>query len=270
MQRSRGGFSLLEVGVVIVIVGVVAGAILTTQELSRRSEMRSIVADATAYAMAKQEFQAKYRALPGDIPNATSYWGGLPTGACIPGGSTSEALTSGRATCDGNGNGVIDESAACEHYRAWQHLASGEFVAGTYGGHSGKPNCTPNSQIGVNVPASKMAESGFSMINRGVKAEDAVYFDGDYNDAMIFGKAALYTFTEGPALKAKEAREIDEKFDDVSPATGSIRSVRSGVEPTPRCVGDDAAGNTAIYNERHKTPACSLIFMNTFKRKSAY
>ena len=71
----RLAFSLVELSIVLVILGLLTGGILTGQSLIRAAEMRSIVTELQRYQTAARSFQDKYFALPGDMRNATDFWG---------------------------------------------------------------------------------------------------------------------------------------------------------------------------------------------------
>jgi len=282
MNTRRQGFSLLETGVVIGVVGLVAGAILTSQELSRRSELRAVITDATTYSIAAQNFQKKYAAMPGDIPNATSFWGRADLG--VSGNMTSlvtqncsepaTTQSNGDKTCNGNGDGIVGGAGDLlgEQYRAWQHLSAGDYLTATFTGTKERadgPGATAvsNTAPGENVPAGKLTNSGYSLRSEGefTGNANATYFDGNYNNAMFFGAPKVGDDTVNPSLKTQEAREIDEKTDDMSPATGAIRSIKNGAGSTPSCVATDGK-----YNEMNRDLSCALIFMNTYQKKNGY
>src|ERR1700754_5054766 len=103
--RHRHGFTLVELSIVLVILGLLVGGVLAGQSLIRAAELRSISTDTTQYRTALFSFREKYNALPGDMINATSFWGDRATGAesCADG-----AIANGTpGTCNGNGNGMI-------------------------------------------------------------------------------------------------------------------------------------------------------------------
>ena len=74
-QRSRAGFTLIELSIVLVIIGLVVGGIFVGKELVRASQLNSVLRDLDKYNSAVLTFKDKYGHLPGDIPNATQFWG---------------------------------------------------------------------------------------------------------------------------------------------------------------------------------------------------
>jgi prepilin-type N-terminal cleavage/methylation domain-containing protein len=72
-NKYQRGFSLVELSIVLVILGLLTGGILAGQSLIRAAELRSITTQFNQYVSATQSFRDKYMALPGDMPNATRF-----------------------------------------------------------------------------------------------------------------------------------------------------------------------------------------------------
>ena len=105
-NRPQQGFSLIELSIVLVIIGLLTGGILTGQSLIRASEVRSVATEVAKYRTAVMSFRDQYKALPGDMKNATTFWGSMTNcGAASPSGT-------GTQTCNGNNDRDIDAPAA--------------------------------------------------------------------------------------------------------------------------------------------------------------
>lgn len=74
LSRVRG-FSLIELSIMLVILGLLVGAVTAGQSLIRASELRSVTTDIERYRAGIATFRDKYFGLPGDLLNATSFWG---------------------------------------------------------------------------------------------------------------------------------------------------------------------------------------------------
>jgi len=119
MARKHAGFTLIEVAVVIVIVGLLMGWVMKGQELITSARVRHLVTQQDGIRAAYLGFLDRYRALPGDYSQAATNIAGI-TGC---GGN-------------GDGNGRIEDAAAIpprtEYILAWEHLSKSGFINGSY------------------------------------------------------------------------------------------------------------------------------------------
>lgn len=221
MHNNHAGFSLVELSIVLVILGLLTGGILGGQSLIKAAELRSVSTDYQRYVTAVNTFKDKYFAIPGDMSNAQSFWG--VAGTC-PGNNASPSTTP--ATCNGDGNGRIASNApnSNENFRFWQHLANAALIEGTYTGVSNSATATDGAAaFNVNIPRSKVSNAGWHIGWMGdVAISDTTRFEGNYGNIFYFGTLAPGGATVNPALKPEDAWNIDTKADDGKPATGSL------------------------------------------------
>jgi prepilin-type N-terminal cleavage/methylation domain-containing protein len=182
---KQSGFTLIELSIVLVIIGLIVGTITVGSSMIRQSHIMSAAADAQTYISAVNTFQQKYTALPGDFASATSYWGTNPN--CATGGAGT-----GTQTCNGNGDGHItywvNPLNVMEGIYAWQHLANAGMINGTYPGAS--TNMPYGKfQPGYNIPQSKLTNAGFSLFYVGVIPTDGA---GTVNGFFVNWYAANY------------------------------------------------------------------------------
>ncbi len=252
------GFSLVELSIVLVILGLLTGGILAGQSLIRAAELRSVSTEFNRYVAATQTFRDKYFALPGDMNNATKFWGDQATGT---GACASAATPDGTpGTCDGNGNGNIQEGTN-EGFRYWQQLALAGLVEGTFSGITGVASAN-DAVIGTNVPPSKLSSAGWTVSNWwGPIAGDAAYwYAGDYGNFFVFGTKWPTGFTNGPAIKPEEAWNIDTKMDDGLPGRGKVMPVNHGTCTLSTSQTDYTSG----YDLALSGNQCGLVFMQLF------
>jgi prepilin-type N-terminal cleavage/methylation domain-containing protein len=74
MKNSKNAFTLVELAIVIVIIGLLVGGVLAGQELIKQSEIRRFITDMKAIESAVLQYYDKYRAYPGDDGGATARW----------------------------------------------------------------------------------------------------------------------------------------------------------------------------------------------------
>jgi prepilin-type N-terminal cleavage/methylation domain-containing protein len=120
VKSKQGGFTLVEIAIVLVIIGLLLGGILKGQEMITQAKIKNIVADFSGISAAYYGYNDRYRALPGDDLGAAGRWTGAVSG-------------------DGNGQvggtynvtGAAPAGPTGESRRFWDHLRRAGFVAGT-------------------------------------------------------------------------------------------------------------------------------------------
>ena len=177
LPRRQSGFTLIEIAIVLVIIGLLLGGILKGQELITQGRIRNVSNDFQSVTAAINLYQDRYRALPGDDAGALSRWA---------------------STKAGNGNGVFDGAynAACaadsdtETCKFWHHLRLAGLVGGATTDWTQAVNATQgrtgvqNGGLGLvgpvicsnNLPA-KIAQ-----------AIDAQFDDGDARAGTVRGE----------------------------------------------------------------------------------
>jgi prepilin-type N-terminal cleavage/methylation domain-containing protein len=252
----RSGFSLVELSIVLVILGLLIGGILSGQSLIRAAELRSVSTEYQRYVTAVSTFKDKYFATPGDMTNAVSFW---TAAANCPGNASQGSTTS--ATCNGNGNGRLwDAAASNEMFRFWQHLANAGLIEGTYSGVSGRDDYT---WVGTatNSPRSKINQ-GLWLVASYNNASGAFTGSLFYNDlGRFFTLGAPASFWNSAAiLKPEEAWNIDAKIDDGMPGRGKVTAnVANGCNNAA-----SGASFDATYTLSATTTSCMLAFIQAF------
>src|SRR6266404_2081008 len=186
------GFTLVEIAIVLVIIGLLLGGILKGQEMITQAKIKNVINDFNGVTVAVTSYQDRYRAIPRDDQNAITRW-------------TTQAPASG------NGNGIIaglynanDTSGTggapantAESNLFWQHLRIAGFVPGlTTGTGSGTP--PPNAAGGmIGVESGVVGASGL----------------GFTSTVLCFSN-----------LPEKIASAVDGQMDDSKPASGQVRA----------------------------------------------
>jgi prepilin-type N-terminal cleavage/methylation domain-containing protein len=121
MRRKQSGFTLIEIAIVLVIIGLLLGGVLKGQELIQNARVRNMIAQQDGIKAAFFSFQDRYRGVPGDYPSNLAIQN-------IPGMS---AATCAPVNCGGDGNGQIG-AATAEPIIAWMQLSFAGFITGNY------------------------------------------------------------------------------------------------------------------------------------------
>lgn len=261
MRRASAAFTLLELSLGILLIGLLIGSVLVGIDLIHAAKLQRVLAQMDAYNKAVEVFRDKYHEFPGDMPDATTFWGA--ESACPATPYTAAAHVT---TCNGDGNGHIGEvysdggATSYELYRLWQHLANAGFAEGAYNGMSG-PLSTNHSIPYTNVPPGPLENTAFNLFYLFRPAGDTSYWANIYNHVFFFGAATADGLPWGGALTPREALILDGKVDDGRPAYGTVMAFKSAT--SPGCTTSDT--NTASgYNATQPGKVCSLIFITGY------
>jgi len=225
------GFTLIEMSIVLVIVGLIIGGILAGEDILENSKRISIVSQLQKYKSAYESFKEKYYSPPGDMSDAESAWGASKTN-------------------NGDGDGLITSSGS-EDYLAWQHLALAGFINGYY---SGALTAITNVNIGVDIPEAPYTKTGYRMI----RDEAKILFK---TNSVQFGRYRSGSDMDNGALTPKQALNIDEKIDDRNPSEGQLITISGYDIHHTRCViAGDAGDEDDTYAVSIKTRDCILIY----------
>jgi prepilin-type N-terminal cleavage/methylation domain-containing protein len=212
---GRRGFTLIELSIVLVVVGLIVGGVLVGQDLIRAAQVRATISQMEKYNTAVNTFYGKYQALPGDMnASAAANYGFIPRGNQQGEGDGNGIIESGGGLITGQNCGIT--------WTASTSLASGEtsvfwvdlsqagliengFIAATETGNNGSTvirNYMPDAQLGGGN----------------------YWYVYSYRGANYYGLSVV-TSVAGfplsfPGLTVKQAYAIDQKIDDGLPQSG--------------------------------------------------
>ena len=260
----QSGFSLIELAIVIVIIGLLVGGVLVGKSLIRNADLQTIITDAAQYKSAAKTFRDKYMALPGDFNEAINIWGD-DNAACPNAGVTNGSP----GTCNGNGDGGISHSASGagatgENFEFWRQLMLEGLVKGQFSGLAGAGGLG-SSVPGTNIPASRIINVGWGAQSVNHYAGDTAAYAMDYGNNIYVGATVTSSTTHNPFLTPKEAWNIDSKIDDGKPARGEIIARYWN----DACAAADDGGSAnndlaASYRLSDSTRQCMLYFIKAF------
>ncbi|UCH48115.1 MAG: prepilin-type N-terminal cleavage/methylation domain-containing protein [Betaproteobacteria bacterium] len=191
MSQKQSGFTLIEIAIVLVIIGLLLGGVLKGEELITSARVRNLISQQDGVKAAFFGFQDRYGALPGDYPGAFANIAGISTAACGSG--------------VGNGNGRIE--AGDEARLAWEHLSKSGFITGRFTcAAADSADTTPVNSYGIYLQ---------------------VVYDGIYG-AGTSGTPAppRHNVKTGAQIPVELIAEMDRKIDDGMPNAGAFQFSR--------------------------------------------
>lgn len=252
--RNAKAFSLVELSIVLVILGLLVGGVLSGQSLIRASELRAVNTEYQKYTTAIGTFRDKYFAIPGDFNNATGLgWGSY----------------------NGDADGIIELGAFMapstnETSTFWIHLSSAGMIEGTYVnvGNVALIWCGTMTP-GTNNPKSKLSSGGWNILGLNtIDAGTQTYYASSYGNALLLGGGTTCGFPVAMAgiVKAEEAWNIDTKIDDGKPDLGNMLTFESqGSATAGSGCGNQDADTSAIAASDYdlanpSKTACAMVF----------
>ncbi|MEW5890718.1 MAG: prepilin-type N-terminal cleavage/methylation domain-containing protein [Pseudomonadota bacterium] len=191
MRYKQGGFTLVEIAIVLVIIGLLLGGVLKGQELINSAKVKNFANDFRTIPIFLYSYQDKFKALPGDDTRATTHLGA--------------------GTVNGDGDGLIEGDwntnlADAETCRFWQHVRLANLANG------------PTS-----LPAAGACDILPTNADGGILGIEAAYSG---HNPYIQGMTGTY-FVCTTGVLGKYVRQLDQTMDDGNTAAGSMRAVRA-------------------------------------------
>ena len=237
MPRRQQGFTLVEIAIVLVIVGLLLGGILKGQDLINGARVRNLADMNAGVQAAYYGFIDRYRQVPGDMTAAAA----------------ASAIGDPTITVGGNANGRIDAADWGEASALWVHLTRAGFLQGSYDG-----GATSATRYRAATLAPQNAFNGYMLL-------------GQTRDYSTTGggpsatQAVRLGLVLGDNIPVDIARELDLKIDDQRPLTGALRftgtttvSHRGVSEATTLCMSSATSNEFDIAGDAQQ---CNLVYI---------
>lgn len=261
----RKGFTLIELAIVVVVLGILVTGIIGGQSLIESSKRQKIYSEFSQYRNAISAYRLEYDAMPGDHDEATDYF------------TTYHVTHNPTGVLNGDGDGktccwrTYYGGRGWESYKAWRHLWAAELVGKEYRG----AYVFNNAYADLDVPESSYQKGMGWVFQYAPHRDHDIWTD---SNESIYGNRGHYLglgvdqfHSDGcnhgnslvcGAFAGQTAYSIDKKFDDGSPRSGQINAlVDSGGSNS--CL--QGSGTNLIYNKsQSEAPSghhkCRMVF----------
>ena len=212
MKNKQGGFTLVEIAIVLVIIGLLLGGVLKGQELKNSAKVKNMASDFRNVQVMIYGYQDKYKRLPGDDNTAIARW----------------TLA---ASHEGDGNGVVggkwNDTTVTESVLLWEHLRRGNLA-------SGLTDFSSAAAIKASLPTN--SEGGMFGLSGTMPIKN-------------MNGGTFYACSDG--IDGKFARQLDLTLDDGVANTGSIQSVAFSAAGATQADGTAVASATYVDGTRY-------------------
>ena len=218
------GFSLVELAIALLVMGLILGGILKGQELIESARLKTILTQVNEYRVATSIFVERYGYLPGDYNRAEEY--------------ISPDLKNGDGDGIISGPGLSLGNSDHESLSFWSHLAAANLIS------LDKQTGSGEGIFGHDAPATKLG-GGFTIEYGAFNTTKHWFVVGQKN-----GNAG-----NGALLTPLQAMSLDQKIDSGNPKNGQVRA-KDGVNAAQKCLTENG-----LYNIQNTKPACVVYFM---------
>jgi prepilin-type N-terminal cleavage/methylation domain-containing protein len=197
---KKSGFTLVELSIVLVIIGLIVGGVVGGQSLVASAKSQKIIKEIREIQVGWNAFQLQYDALPGDFSEATDYW----------------PVASHSWMSNGDGDGKLGWVGNSEPIVAFEHMIVAELLQG----HVGELSflATNENRYGSSV----VDGSNYLIEYRADEGANRLYL-------------YVRTAQNDPILTPAQMKKIDKALDDGQPRRGKMRAYSGGETGAPLC-----------------------------------
>lgn len=222
------GFTLIEISIVLIIIGLVVAGILVGRDLIKDAENKRVIRSLESFRTAFYAFRTKYNALPGDMRSPSIFWANITT--------------------EGNGNGLINVWPT-EASLAWQELLEAGLVNVSV--------TAPDQHYAYGVTPSSNGVAYW--YNKDLHIPSHI---SRYGNTISLTTAGSVGTDAGSIMSSEDAYLIDSKMDDGMPESGRLYGmgdITGGLIALDGCV-TSMDPPPVVYYLSNPYKACRLVY----------
>ena len=226
------GFTLIEIAIVLVIIGLLLGGVLKGQELINTARVRALNNTVDGITAAWFSFQDRYRAFPGDYTQADVNLPGAPT--------------------PGDGNGLVGIGPAgadspAERAMVWVHLQAAGYITGGYD----NPLALVANADEYGCPVTVCPDNGFG-----------AGMNLSFGAMRQAAGANAHELISGRGIPVEVIAELDRKVDDGQAGSGAMQLGIAGNSWEAVDVAACQAADVNLYDLQAPSANCAAVFRN--------
>jgi prepilin-type N-terminal cleavage/methylation domain-containing protein len=217
----RQGFTLIELSIVLVIIGLIVGSVLAGQNLISAAAVRAQISQIERYNTAANTFRGKYGYLPGDIPSVNAVSFGFGARGIYPGEGDGNAVIEGSYGYAQTGNYGPYQGGG-ETLMFWQDLGAAHLIDFVGISNTSSILCCmgniPSASLSQYFPTAKIGQGNYVY----AWSWQGVNYYGVSAASYVGG--ANGTLFSSPTIPVVQAYNVDKKMDDGLPQSGRVQA----------------------------------------------
>jgi prepilin-type N-terminal cleavage/methylation domain-containing protein len=237
-KNQENGFTLIEISIVMVIIGLIVGGVLVGRDMIRTAELRATLSQIEKYNSAVNTFRIKYGELPGDMSsrNATAF--GFAARGSFAGEGDGNGIIEG-ISFDGAASNSNQYQIAGESPMFWVDLSTANLVDGNF--RTASETVVPvadvtGANVGLYFPSAKLGNGNYIYA---YSIGDILVDGGGYSGSIgmavtnafaissvttIMGSGSFFPGKQdgNRTISPIQAYNMDKKVDDGFPMTGNV------------------------------------------------
>lgn len=259
-MHRRQGFTLIEMSIVLVIIGLIIGGVLAGRELIHSAMLRKQITQIEQYNTAVNTFIGKYNTFPGDLSPSEASRFGFAARSGDPG--------------HGDKNGILDQcepgnplyylyDIGCEKLLFWGDLSNAKMITENLSANTDDTMIATSAAASAAFnPSTKLKKDAVLIATRNVSGDNVYLASGYFTNGT-----GAYLGNEFFSTSI-DSFNLDVKMDDGKPLSGSVKTVDPGVSLGSDLLTKPATNGSCIQSSAYllsgvnavSFPICALTF----------